>query len=132
MPNPLSLGVAKETRSNYKQTKSGSKMARVRGWPLTDGNDDVEDEVCKQYPNISPAVSISDVQRLVELVADSELAVAAVRGVVGVVQISTSDGDESTGPGGAGLTGWRAEQSELFRSTSDNQTARKIVSTIKY
>lgn len=37
---------------------------------LTDGRDDIEDEVTEQYPRISPSVGVLDVQWLEELITN--------------------------------------------------------------
>ena len=49
----------------------------MMGIRLTNGRQDIEDEVTEQYPRISPPVVVLDVQRLEELITDFVLAVTA-------------------------------------------------------
>ena len=95
---------------------------RTKRRQLTDSDNHVEHEVRKHDPYVPPSVVEADVQRREVLVAHSVLAVLALGGGVGVVEVPAEGGDELARPFIAGLAaGWR-EGSELVGLADDVET----------
>ena len=116
----LPLSVAEEARGNYdnngvRNTSPGNTRER-----LTNGCEEIEDRVSKEDPDISPPVVVADVEaRHKEVVGRAHAAVVAVRGGVGVRQVSTSHGNEGVQVRAAGHTTGRLDLNKLDRRTSD-------------
>lgn len=97
----------------------GSHLSLSLGEPKEPGRDDdqdkVEDEECKQHPNVSPPIIIPDVQGKEEVLTNGVRAISTSGGIVGVIEVSANGRHELSRPSGARLTLWRVEDGKLLR-----------------
>lgn len=82
-----------------------------------DDQDKVENEEREQDPNVSPPISVGDVQRKEEIFSRGVRAIPTPRGIVGVIEVSTKRPHELFGPRATRLTARRVEHGKLFRLT---------------
>lgn len=140
----LSFGVTEETRCDYGEEitvripeglNKHEDLLMVRAMLKTGrerkGQDfqeieieiEIRTEVTENNEDISPTFVETDIQRCVELVSDSVLAVLARGRGVRVIQVPTERSHKFSCPVLAGLARWRLEHSKLVALAVDNQAA---------